>query len=139
LYRASAAGVTVDLIVRGVCCLRAGMPGVSENITVRSIIGRFLEHSRIFFFANGGEPEYYLGSADWMPRNFDRRVETVVPIEASLLHERLASLLQTCLADNRQAWMLQTDGTYVQRSPAAGEPERGTHARLLRDPWGRAH
>ncbi len=139
LYRASAAGVTVDLIVRGVCCLRAGMTGVSENITVRSIIGRFLEHSRIFFFANGGEPEYYLGSADWMPRNFDRRVETVVPIEAPLLHERLASLLQTCLADNRQAWMLQTDGTYVQRSPAAGEPERGTHARLLRDPWGRAH
>jgi polyphosphate kinase len=139
LYRASAAGVTVDLIVRGVCCLRAGMPGVSEHITVRSIIGRFLEHSRIFFFANGGEPEYYLGSADWMPRNFDRRVETVVPIEAPLLHERLASLLQTCLADNRQAWMLQTDGTYVQRSPAAGEPERGTHARLLRDPWGRAH
>jgi polyphosphate kinase len=139
LYRASAAGVTIDLIVRGVCCLRAGMPGVSENITVRSIIGRFLEHSRIFFFANGGEPEYYLGSADWMPRNFDRRVETVAPIEAPVLHERLASLLHTCLDDNRQAWMLQPDGTYVQRTPAAGEPERGTHARLLRDPWGRAH
>jgi polyphosphate kinase len=138
LYRASAAGVKVDLIVRGVCCLRAGMPGVSENITVRSIIGRFLEHSRIFFFANAEEPEYYLGSADWMPRNFDRRVETVVPIESPLLHERLESLLQTCLDDNRQAWMLQPDGTYVQRTPAAGEVERGTHARLLRDPWGRA-
>ena len=137
LYRASAAGVQVDLIVRGVCCLRAGMPGVSEHITVRSIIGRFLEHSRIFCFGNGGETEYYLGSADWMPRNFDRRVETVVPIEAPALHARIESLLRTCLDDNRQAWMLQTDGTYVQRTPAEGEVERGTHARLLRDPWGR--
>ena len=137
LYRASAAGVQVDLIVRGVCCLRAGMPGVSEHITVRSIIGRFLEHSRIFCFGNGGETEYYLGSADWMPRNFDRRVETVVPIEAPALHARIESLLRTCLDDNRQAWMLQADGTYVQRIPAEGEVERGTHARLLRDPWGR--
>ena len=137
LYRASAAGVQVDLIVRGVCCLRAGMPGVSEHITVRSIIGRFLEHSRIFCFGNGGETEYYLGSADWMPRNFDRRVETVVPIEAPALHARIESLLRTCLDDNRQAWMLQADGTYVQRTPAEGEVERGTHARLLRDPWGR--
>ncbi len=138
LYRASAAGVQIDLIIRGVCCLRSGMPGVSENITVRSIIGRFLEHSRVFCFGNGGEPEYYFGSADWMPRNFDRRVETVVPIESPTLHERLESLLRTCLDDNRQAWMLQTDGTYVQRTPAEGEAERGTHARLLRDPWGRA-
>ena len=137
LYRASAAGVQVDLIVRGVCCLRAGMPGVSEHITVRSIIGRFLEHSRIFCFGNGGETEYYLGSADWMPRNFDRRVETVVPIEAPALHARIESLLRTCLDDNRQAWMLQADGTYVQRTPVEGEVERGTHARLLRDPWGR--
>ena len=137
LYRASAAGVQVDLIVRGVCCLRAGMPGVSEHITVRSLIGRYLEHSRIFCFGNGGETEYYLGSADWMPRNFDRRVETVVPIEAPALHARIESLLRTCLDDNRQAWMLQADGTYVQRTPAEGEVERGTHARLLRDPWGR--
>ena len=138
LYRASAAGVHIDLIVRGVCCLRAGMPGVSEHITVRSIIGRFLEHSRLFYFANAGEPEYYLGSADWMPRNFDRRVETVVPIESPVLHARLESLLRTCLEDNRQAWLLQTDGTYVQRTPTAGEPERGAHALLLRDAWGRA-
>ena len=137
LYRASAAGVKVDLIVRGVCCLRAGLPGVSENITVRSIIGRFLEHSRIFCFGNDGTPEYYLGSADWMPRNFDRRVEMVAPIEAPELHDRLESLLATCLADNRQAWLLQPDGTYVQRRPAAGEPEHGTHASLMRDPWGR--
>jgi polyphosphate kinase len=126
-----------DLIVRGVCCLRAGVPGVSDTITVRSIIGRFLEHSRLFHFGNAGEPEYYIGSADWMPRNFDRRVETVVPIESPVLQERLESLLRTCLDDNRQAWLLQPDGTYVQRTPAKGEPDRGTHALLLRDPWGR--
>ncbi len=137
LYRASAAGVKIDLIIRGVCCLRSGLPGVSENITVRSIIGRFLEHSRIFCFGNGGAPEYYLGSADWMPRNFDRRVETVAPIEDPALHARLESLLRTCLDDNRQAWMLEPDGTYVQRMPAAGEPERGAHAILLKDAWGR--
>lgn len=138
LYRASAAGVKIDLIVRGVCCLRAGLPGVSENITVRSIIGRFLEHSRIFFFGNAGAPEYFIGSADWMPRNFDRRVETVAPIEGAILHARIDSLLNTCLQDNRQAWMLQTDGTYVQRRPEGDEPDRGAHARLLKDVWGAA-
>jgi len=138
LYRASAAGAKIDLIVRGVCCLRSGLPGISENIVVQSIIGRFLEHSRLFFFGNDGQPEYYLGSADWMPRNFDHRVETVVPIESPVLHLRLESLLRTCLDDNRQAWVLQPDGTYLQRTPAAGEPERATHVRLLRDPWGRA-
>ena len=137
LYRASAAGVKIDLIVRGVCCLRAGMPGVSENITVRSIIGRFLEHSRLFYFGNSGAPEYYIGSADWMPRNFDRRVETVAPIEDPILHARIDSLLHVCLQDNRQAWMLQTDGTYVQRHPENGEPERGSHTLLLKDTWGR--
>jgi len=136
LYRASAAGVKIDLIVRGVCCLRAGLPGVSENITVRSIIGRFLEHSRIFHFGNGGEPGYYLGSADWMPRNFDRRVETIAPIEEPVLQARVASLLRTCLDDNRQAWLLQPDGTYVQRQPADGEPVRATHEILLLDTWG---
>ncbi len=138
LYRASAAGVKIELIVRGVCCLRSGLPGVSDNITVRSIIGRFLEHSRIFAFGNGGTPEYYLGSADWMPRNFDRRVEMVAPIEDPRLHKRLESLLQTCLDDNRQAWLLQVDGTYKQRQPTLDEPERGTHAALLRNAWGRS-
>ena len=137
LYRASAAGVKIDLIVRGVCCLRAGLPAVSENIRVRSIIGRFLEHSRVFCFGNAGAAEYYIGSADWMPRNFDRRVETVAPIDDPILHARIESLLNTCLQDNRQAWLLQTDGTYVQRSPDGGEPERGSHAALLRDVWGR--
>ena len=137
LYRASAAGVKIDLIVRGVCCLRAGLREVSENITVRSIIGRFLEHSRVFCFGNAGSAEYYIGSADWMPRNFDRRVETVAPIDDPILHARIESLLNTCLQDNRQAWLLQTDGTYVQRSPDGGEPDRGSHAALLRDVWGR--
>ena len=137
LYRASAAGAKIDLIVRGVCCLRSGVPGVSDNITVRSIIGRFLEHSRVFYFGNAGDPQYYIGSADWMPRNFDRRVETVAPIEDPSLHARLDSLLRACLQDNRQAWMLQTDGTYVQRHPEGDEPERGTHALLLKDSWGR--
>ncbi len=137
LYRASAAGAKIDLIVRGVCCLRSGVPGVSDNITVRSIIGRFLEHSRVFYFGNADEPQYYIGSADWMPRNFDRRVETVAPIEDPILHARIDSLLHVCLQDNRQAWMLQTDGTYVQRHPEGDEPERGAHTLLLKDAWGR--
>ena len=135
LYRASQAGVRVDLIVRGVCCLRPGVPGVSETIRVTSIIGRFLEHSRIWYFANAGSDEYYVGSADWMPRNFDRRVEAVAPVENALLHVRLRALLDTCLADNRQAWELASDGTYTQRQPG-DEPVRSTHVALLRDPWG---
>jgi len=135
LYRASQAGVVVDLIVRGICCLRPGVPGVSDRIRVVSIVGRFLEHSRIFHFLNGGDVEYYIGSADWMPRNFDRRVETVVPVEDRSLHVRLQSLLDTCLADNRQAWDLLPDGSYHQRTPD-GAPERATHEILLRDSWG---
>jgi len=136
LYAASQAGVEIDLIVRGICCLRPGVPGISDRIHVVSIIGRFLEHSRIFCFENGGTPEYYIGSADWMPRNFDRRVEAVAPIEDKSLHPRLRSLLETCLTDNRQAWDLGSDATYTQRMPAPGEPERSTHVRLMLDPWG---
>ena len=94
--------------------------------------------SRIFYFGNAGAPECYLGSADWMPRNFDRRVETVTPVEDPILHARIDSLLRTCLDDNRQAWLLQQDGTYLQRTPADGEAERGAHAILLKDAWGRA-
>ena len=123
LYRASQAGVDVDLVVRGICCLRPGVPGLSDRIRVVSIVGRFLEHSRLFYFSNGGADEYYLGSADWMPRNFDRRVETVAPVEDAALHPRLRTLLATCLADNRQAWDLAPDGRYTQRTPAPGEPE----------------
>jgi polyphosphate kinase len=135
LYGASEAGVEIDLIVRGICCLRPGLPGVSERIRVISIIGRFLEHSRIWYWENGGDPEYYFGSPDWMPRNLDRRVECVVPVEDPRLRPRLRSLLETCLADNRQAWELSSDGTYEQRL-AGAEPERATHRTLLGDSWG---
>jgi len=135
LYAASEAGVEIDLIVRGICCLRPGLPGVSERIRVLSVIGRFLEHSRIWYWENGGEPEYYFGSPDWMPRNLDRRVECVVPVEDPRLQPRLKSLLETCLADNRQVWELRSDGTYEQRLPGA-EPERATHKSLLIDSWG---
>ncbi len=135
LYAASQAGVEIDLIVRGICCLRPGIEGVSDHIRVISIVGRFLEHSRLFHFANGGKDEYYIGSADWMPRNLERRVEVAVPVEDEALHPRLRSLLATCLEDNRQAWDLRSDGTYVQRH-AENDPEVSTHRKLLRDPWG---
>src|SRR5688500_20016642 len=96
LYDASCAGVKIDLIVRGICCLRPGVPGLSDNIRVVSIVGRFLEHSRLFYFANAGAPEYFLGSADWMPRNFDRRVQAVAPVEKPALHEPLRALCDLC-------------------------------------------
>ena len=135
LYRASQAGVEIDLIVRGICCLRPQVPGLSDRIRVISIIGRFLEHSRVWYFANDSKPEYYIGSADWMPRNFDRRVECAVPVEDPQLHLRLMALLETCLSDNRQAWELAADGRYVQRVPVAGR-EFATHKVLLRESWG---
>ncbi|HLA89342.1 MAG TPA: polyphosphate kinase 1 [Gemmatimonadaceae bacterium] len=135
LYEASEAGVEIDLVVRGICCLRPQVPGVSERIRVRSIIGRFLEHSRICYFANSGHAEYYIGSADWMPRNFDRRVEAAFPVEDATLHLRLLALLETCLADNRQAWELSADGTYAQHQPPEAE-EVATHKALLKDSWG---
>ena len=112
LYKASAAGVKIDLIVRGICCLRTGIPGVSENITVRSIVGNFLEHARIFMFENAGRPEYYAGSADWMPRNLDRRVEIVFPLEEESVKEKAWHILATELADTEKASILQPDGTY---------------------------
>ncbi|HUQ82824.1 MAG TPA: polyphosphate kinase 1 [Gemmatimonadaceae bacterium] len=133
LYQASQAGVEVDLIVRGICCLRPGLPGVSDHIRVISIVGRFLEHSRLFYFANDTDGAYFLGSADWMPRNLDRRVEAITPVEDKAIHPRLRALLDTCLNDNRQAWELRADGSYVQRAPG-DEPERATHRLLLRDP-----
>jgi polyphosphate kinase len=136
LYRASQAGVDIDLVVRGICCIRPGVPGVSDRIRVTSIVGRFLEHSRLWYFQNDGKHEYYIGSADWMVRNFDRRVEAVTPVEERTLHPRLRSLLDVCLADNRQAWVLQPEGHYLQRRPADGEEERSSHRMLLRDPWG---
>jgi polyphosphate kinase len=136
LYGASRAGVEIDLVVRGICCLRPGVPGASDRIRVISVIGRFLEHSRVFHFANGGDEEFYIGSADWMPRNFDRRVETVTPVEDRALHDRLRCLLATYLADDRQAWELAPDGSYLQRTPGAG-PDRASHVVLLDESWGR--
>ena len=134
LYRASQAGVEIDLIVRGICCLRPGIANVSERIRVVSIIGRFLEHSRLWQFANGGDEEFYIGSADWMPRNFDRRVEAVAPVEAPALHERLRSLLTTYLDDNRQSWDLRSDGEWVQSEPQG--TVRASHELLARNSWG---
>jgi polyphosphate kinase len=112
LYRASRAGVQVDLVIRGVCALRPGVPGVSDNITVRSLVGRFLEHSRVFYFANGGESEMFGASADWMERNFFRRVEIAFPIQRDTHRQRILRDLDLCLKDNTQAWVLQSDGTY---------------------------
>jgi polyphosphate kinase len=131
LYQASRAGVTIDLIIRGICCLRPGLAGVSERIRVISIVGRFLEHSRAFYFLNGGDEEVYIGSADWMPRNLDRRIEAVTPIDDPADRTALRDLLLLMLEDNRQAWELGSDGTYEQRRSAGAEPERATHRMLI--------
>ncbi len=114
LYKASAAGVKIELIVRGICCLKVGIPGVSENITVRSIVGFFLEHSRIFWFYNEGNDEFYMGSADWMPRNLDRRVEIMFPVEREELKEDLRNFLRAELEDNMKAHLLQPNGDYLK-------------------------
>jgi polyphosphate kinase len=132
LYEASRAGVEIDLIVRGICCLRPGIPGVSERIRVVSLLGRFLEHSRAMVFRNGGREEVYISSADWMPRNLDRRVEAAVPIEDPRHRAEIRRLLELMLADRRQVWEMQPDGSYVQRVPGPGEDARGTHAVLVR-------
>ena len=121
LYRASSAGVQIDLIVRGMCSLRPGVPGLSDNIRVRSIIGRFLEHSRVYYFLNDGAEEFYCGSADWMDRNFFRRNEVCFPIRQKPLKQRLKADLELFLADNCQAWGLAGDGTYTRLKPGAGE------------------
>ncbi|MBQ7680115.1 MAG: polyphosphate kinase 1, partial [Butyrivibrio sp.] len=112
LYEASAAGVEIDLIIRGICCLRTGIKGVSEHIRVRSIVGNFLEHSRIFCFENGGSPEYYCSSADWMPRNLERRVEILFPVETPQLKEKLRHILELELADTEKARVMDADGLY---------------------------
>ena len=115
LYEASAAGVQIDLVVRGICCLKVGIPGVSEHISVRSIVGNFLEHSRIFYFENAGEPEIYCASADWMPRNLDRRVEIIFPVLDSKLQKKVRHILQVELEDNTKAHLLTAEGTYVKQ------------------------
>jgi polyphosphate kinase len=131
LYEASRAGVQVDLIIRGICCLRPGIPGVSDRIRVISIVGRFLEHSRAFYFRNGGQEEVYIGSADWMPRNLDRRIEAAAPLRDVIHRNTVRNLLELMWKDNRQAWELSPDGTYEQRRPLAGGPEQATHRVLL--------
>jgi polyphosphate kinase len=121
LYRASQAGVRCELVVRGICALKPGIPGVSENITVRSIVGRFLEHSRVFYFANGGDEELFCASADWMERNFFRRIEVCFPIESRKQRERILADLEACLADNVNAWLLGPDGRYARVDAGTGE------------------
>jgi polyphosphate kinase len=122
LYRASQAGVKIDLQVRGTCCIRPGLPGVSDTITLTSIVGRFLEHPRIYYFYNNGDEEMLAGSADLMPRNLDRRVETLFPIEdVALLQAIRDDILNVHLRDNVQAWQLLSDGNYVRRRPGPGE------------------
>jgi len=139
MYDASNAGVQIDLIVRGFCTLIPGMAGMSENIRLTSIVGRFLEHSRIFWFGCGEddplEGEFIIGSADWMYRNLHRRVEAAVPIEKRALRLRLWNILQVCLADHRLTWDGKTDGTFTLRSSDGFEPDapaiQGVHQRLM--------
>jgi polyphosphate kinase len=130
LYRASGSGVRIDLIVRGVCAVRPGIPGLSENIRVISVVGRFLEHSRVYWFANDGAPDLYLASADWMERNFFRRVEVAFPVQQPQHHERIFKDLETYLADNTNSWELQPDGTYA-RVTLGDQPPVDSQALLL--------
>ncbi len=113
LYEASAAGVKTDLVVRGICCLKTDLKGISENITVRSIVGNFLEHSRIFYFHNNGFEEVFMGSADWMPRNLDKRVEILFPVEDEELKQEVIHILDIQLTDNTKARIMQPDGSYI--------------------------
>jgi polyphosphate kinase len=130
LYEASQAGVQVDLNVRGICCLRPGIPGVSENIRVVSIVGRLLEHSRVFCFERDGEHTIYIGSADLMPRNLDHRVELATPIESPALRAELLDTLERAFADNQNAWQLDSEGTWRRRSPGPGERPRSMQLEL---------
>lgn len=131
LYAAGRAGVPIRLIVRGLCCLRPGVPGLSESIRVVSVVGRFLEHSRLYRFENGGEPEYFIGSADWMKRNLSSRVETIVPIDDPRVRLELDAILRLYEEDNASAWDGLPDGSYVRRRPRDGEERRAVQERLI--------
>lgn len=132
LYEASVAGVKIDLIVRGICCLVPGVKGLSENIHVRSVVDRFLEHSRIFYFENGCQPDVYLGSADWMPRNFFRRIEVVFPVEDGNLRERVISeILAVTLADTAKARILRSDGSYAYPPAKRASVPRRSQAEFI--------
>jgi len=131
LYRASQAGVPVSLNIRGLCGLRPGVPGLSENIRVFSVLGRFLEHGRIYGFENDGAPEYFIGSADWMKRNLDRRVETITPVREPTLVAEIEEILAVAENDNHSAWDLQSDWSYVRRYPKKGETARPSQQALV--------
>ena len=121
--KASQAGVKIDLIIRGICCLRPGIKGVSENISVRSIVGRFLEHTRVFYFYHGGDELLFCSSADWMPRNMHNRVEICFPIDEKRPRDQvLTYALQNYLADNCQSWIMQSDGSYKRMKPGNSKP-----------------
>jgi polyphosphate kinase len=135
LYRASQAGVQIDLLVRAICALRPGVPGLSESITVHSILGRFLEHSRIYYFANGGDNEVYIGSADMMHRNLDRRVETLVNVEAPDMKRRLLRVLEIGMADRCFAWTLDSHGTWSPVPREDDEPALSLQSELMRNDW----
>ncbi len=132
LYAASCAGVKIRLLVRGICCLRPGIKGASENIEVSSIVGRFLEHSRIFRFENGGQPEVYLSSADWMPRNLDRRVELMFPVNDPSIARQIEEILYASLDDNAKAWHMHSDGSYRRAEIGIGEMRRNIQEALIR-------
>ncbi|MDD6347420.1 MAG: polyphosphate kinase 1, partial [Lachnospiraceae bacterium] len=136
LYEASRAGVRIDLLIRGICCLKVGIPGVSENIHVRSIVGDFLEHSRIFWFCNNGRHDIYMGSADWMPRNLDRRVEIVFPVEAEDLKAEAMHVLETEFEDNVKAHILQNDGSY-EKVDKRGKVLVNSQEQFCREAWER--
>jgi polyphosphate kinase len=137
LYRASQAGVKVDLNVRGICCLRPGVEGVSENIRVVSIVGRLLEHSRVYAFERGGEHTVYISSADLMPRNLDHRVELAAPVTARELQAELLDTLDRAFADNQNSWELDAEGIWTRRTPEPGEPPRSLQLELAEHYAGR--
>jgi polyphosphate kinase len=130
LYEASQAGVQVDLNVRGICCLRPGIPGVSENVRVVSIVGRLLEHSRVYAFERNGEHTVYIASADLMPRNLDHRVELATPIESPALRAELLDALERAFTDNQSSWELDAQGVWTRRSPGSGERPRSLQLEL---------
>ena len=132
LYMASMAGVRVRLLIRGICCLRPGLPGVSENITVKSIVGRFLEHARVYWFRNAGTACMFMGSADMMSRNLDRRIEVLTPVLDENIRKTLLDILRLQLADNMQAWELRGNGEYVRLHPAEGENSVNSQEMLLK-------